>query len=133
MSNLQQVILINIYSRSQYILYHLFIVAKETEEITHNICPQFVTDQCHIKKCSGLHFSLPYCWQFKRLSSPVSWCNFKKIDCENIEKHFCDVNCTAAELNISTNVAGSAARYVRRNINNGSIYTVQIFIIYPII
>ena len=108
------------------VFFIICLVAKETEEITRNICPQFVTDHCHIKKCSGLHFALPYCWQFKRSSSPVSWCNFKKTDCENIEKYFCDVNCAAAELNISTNIAGSAARYARRNINNGLLYIVQI-------
>ena len=79
---------------------------QEKEEVARNICHQFLLGQCHTKKCPGLHFALPYCWQFKLCNSTVSWCNFKKIDCVNIEKYFCDVNCTDAGLNISTNISG---------------------------
>ena len=84
----------------------------EKEEVVRNICPQFLLGQCRTKKCPGLHFALPYCWQFKLCNSTVSWCNFKKIDCVNIEKYFCDVNCTDAGLNISTNISGCESRYV---------------------
>ncbi|CAB4020168.1 poly [ADP-ribose] polymerase 12-like [Paramuricea clavata] len=83
--------------------------AQEIEEVTPNICPQFLMQRCRRKKCSqsNVHFTLPYCWQLKLSSS--SWCSFDNTDCENIEKYFCDVNCTAAELNISTKVPGDVS------------------------
>lgn len=71
----------------------------------------FLTSGCCKKKCSNVHFTLPYCWQFKPLNNK-DWCNFDKADSCDIEKHFCDVNCQDVQMTISTQVTGCAhSRY----------------------
>ena len=93
-----------------------FFLAKEIKEVAPDICIQFLltAGQCPSKKCSYHHYHhLPYCWQYKISGSSGgdSWKNFKKKDCENIEKYFCDVNLPAAELNISTKIMADVSRY----------------------
>ena len=86
----------------------MYFPEKVSEEFVPNICLQFLIDQCRGKKCPDVHFSVPYCWQFNITGS---WHNFNTNDCEMIEKYFCDVNCAATELNISTAVTVDVSRY----------------------
>ncbi|XP_028410999.1 uncharacterized protein LOC114533627 [Dendronephthya gigantea] len=86
-----------------------FEETKGPEEVVPNICVEFLTGYCHVKKCAGIHFGLPYCWQLKIQNKSSSWCNFDETDCINLEKYFCDVNCTAAELDVSTKIERDAS------------------------